>query len=92
MNYVRGMLSACVVKDVPNARDYAYKTGEMLLEEKRQREMAIEMGRNRQEQKQEEYASFERGNEQCRIYPDYFASLIVECILIALNTHFYRHL
>jgi hypothetical protein len=40
MNSARETLSACVVKGLPSARDYAYKDGEMLLEKKRQREMA----------------------------------------------------
>jgi hypothetical protein len=34
MNYARAMLTACVVKGLPNARDYAYKKKELLLEEK----------------------------------------------------------
>jgi hypothetical protein len=33
MNCARAFLSACVVKGLPNARDYAYKNREILLEE-----------------------------------------------------------
>jgi hypothetical protein len=40
MNCARAMLTACVVKGLPNARDYAYKNRQMLMKEERQKEMA----------------------------------------------------
>jgi hypothetical protein len=40
MNCARAGLTACVVKGLPNARDYAYKNRDMFLEEKRRRERA----------------------------------------------------
>jgi hypothetical protein len=40
MHCARVILTACVVKGLPNWRDYAYKNSEMLLEEKGQRQMA----------------------------------------------------
>jgi hypothetical protein len=36
MDCPRTMLSACVVKGLPNVRDYVYKNREMLVKEKRQ--------------------------------------------------------
>jgi hypothetical protein len=47
-------LSACVVKGLPNARDYVYKSREMLQEEKRQRMMATEFETMEQEHEQQE--------------------------------------
>jgi hypothetical protein len=64
MDCARYHLSACVVKGLPNARDYAYKNREMLLEEKRQRQMAMEMERNWKEQEQQVAINFENEPEQ----------------------------
>jgi hypothetical protein len=54
MNSARSNLTACVVKGLPNARDYAYKNMKELMGQKRQREMALEMGINRKEQEKQE--------------------------------------
>lgn len=43
MNIYRSALSACIVKDLPNARDYVYKHRERLLEDLRQNKLAMEI-------------------------------------------------
>jgi hypothetical protein len=63
MNCARADLSACVVKGLPNARDYAYKNREMLMEEKRQILMARKMGRKGKEQEKQEDSSTESDSD-----------------------------
>jgi kelch-like protein 10 len=52
MNIPRAGLSACVITDLPNTYDYIYKQRDRLLEEKRQRLLALETQRNQQNEQQ----------------------------------------
>lgn len=42
MNIYRSALDACVITDLPNVRDYIHKHRERLMEEKRQKMIALE--------------------------------------------------
>lgn len=48
MNVYRSALSACVIMGLPNVEDYIHKHRERLMEEKRQKLLALEMQRAQQ--------------------------------------------
>lgn len=52
MNVFRSGLSACVIKVLPNVYDYIHKHRERLIEEKRQKFLALEAQWNHQQQQQ----------------------------------------
>lgn len=49
MNIYRSALSACVIMGLPNVYDYIHKHRETLMEEKRQKLLALEGHRNQQQ-------------------------------------------
>lgn len=50
MNIYRSALSACVIMGLPNVYDYIHKHRERLMEEKRQKLLALEVQRTQQQQ------------------------------------------
>ncbi|KDR21753.1 kelch-like protein 10 [Zootermopsis nevadensis] len=50
MNVCRSWMSTCVIKDLPNVKDYIYKNRYRLLEEKRQELLALETPWQQEEQ------------------------------------------
>lgn len=60
MNIYRSALSACVISGLPNVRDYIHKHREKLMEEKRQKMIALEaqreMAQNNQDGAQAQHA------------------------------------
>lgn len=55
MNIYRSALSACVIMGLPNVEDYIHKHRERLMEEKRQKLLALEMTRVQQFQIQRQH-------------------------------------
>ncbi|XP_033324832.1 kelch-like protein 10 isoform X1 [Megalopta genalis] len=54
MNIYRSGLSACVIVGLPNVNDYIHKHRERLMEEKRQKLLALEVPRNQQQHQQDQ--------------------------------------
>lgn len=54
MNIYRSALSACVIMGLPNVNDYIHKHRERLMEEKRQKLLALEVHRSQHQQQQEQ--------------------------------------
>ena len=55
MNIRRSALSACVIATLPNVYDYIHKHRDELMEEKRQKLLAIENQRNQQLHQQHQF-------------------------------------
>lgn len=60
MNQNRSGLSACVIESLPNVRDYIHKHRERLMEEKRQKILALK----RVENQRQRYNQAATGQEQ----------------------------
>nr|XP_031847034.1 kelch-like protein 10 isoform X2 [Nomia melanderi] len=54
MNICRSALSACVIMGLPNVNDYIHKHRERLMEEKRQKLLALEVHRSQHQQQQDQ--------------------------------------
>ncbi|KAG7204994.1 hypothetical protein KM043_005379 [Ampulex compressa] len=54
MNICRSAVSACVIMGLPNVYDYIHKHRERLMEEKRQKLLALEVHRSQHQQQQQE--------------------------------------
>lgn len=54
MNICRSALSACVIMGLPNVNDYIHKHRERLMEEKRQKLLALEIHRSQHQQQQDQ--------------------------------------
>ena len=54
MNIFRSALSACVIMGLPNVYDYIHKHRERLMEEKRQKLLALEMQRTQQQMQRQQ--------------------------------------
>lgn len=54
MNVYRSALSACVIMGLPNVNDYIHKHRERLMEEKRQKLLALEVHRSQHQPQQDQ--------------------------------------
>ncbi|KAK1119308.1 hypothetical protein K0M31_013497 [Melipona bicolor] len=54
MNVYRSALSACVIMGLPNINDYIHKHRERLMEEKRQKLLALEVHRSQHQPQQDQ--------------------------------------
>ncbi|XP_012271071.1 kelch-like protein 10 [Orussus abietinus] len=63
MNIYRSALSACVIMGLPNVCDYIHKHRERLMEEKRQKLLALEVQRTQQQQQQQQHHHHQHQND-----------------------------